>query len=84
MELERREADKSSRQAHARMQESVGELAVYCERRSRWIRFLQGRIISAGASTGRGVEKEKRLLRRALAKGETLVKTIKVEKEQAR
>eukprot|EP01050_Picozoa_sp_SAG11_P051705 SAG11_NODE_29540_length_309_cov_6.090476_1_plen_76_part_01 len=53
MELERREADKSSRQAHARMQKSVEELAVYCERRSRWIRFLQGRIISAGAGTGR-------------------------------
>eukprot|EP01050_Picozoa_sp_SAG11_P014883 SAG11_NODE_1877_length_4133_cov_20.873079_1_plen_215_part_00 len=32
----------------------------------------------------RGVKKEKRLLRRALAKGETLVKAIKLEKEQAR
>eukprot|EP01050_Picozoa_sp_SAG11_P002740 SAG11_NODE_142_length_14906_cov_8.352333_4_plen_90_part_00 len=44
MESERREAERRSQKAHARMDELTEELAAFCTRRSRWIRFLQGYI----------------------------------------
>ena len=83
MELEWREAERRSQKAHARMDELTEKLAAFCTRRNRWIRFLQGRI-RVGASTSRGVANEERLLRRVVAKGNTLAGAVKEEKEEAR
>ena len=83
LELERRKAGGKSRDAHASMKELAKELAAFCARHERWIRFLQGRI-RVGAGTSRGVAKEEQLLRRVMKRGNALMQAVKKEKEQTR
>eukprot|EP01050_Picozoa_sp_SAG11_P002021 SAG11_NODE_98_length_16927_cov_35.166211_1_plen_148_part_10 len=63
------------------MVELSAELKTFCARRTRWVRFLKGRIGADG--TGLGVEKEERLLGRVVEKGARLAKAIEAAEEEA-